>query len=275
VTVNYTTSPGNATKTLTIEQVSDPSSLPLPSPDPNNPVVGVNFSGGMASAVSQLNSILGSKLQFSNPASSSGTLLQVLNGGAGSGITINSVTSSATQTSLTGGTTQLPFFTDGSAPYTGAVTGGIAQSVGYAGRIEVNPALVATPTDLVTYQSGTQSGDPTRPNFLASQLTYANLTFSPQTGIGSATSPYTGTLSSYIGQVLSTQGAAAASAQSLSQGQDVVVNTLQQSFNSASGVNVDNEMANLLTLQNAYSANARVLTTVNQMFSTLLQAFAA
>jgi flagellar hook-associated protein 1 len=33
-------------------------------------------------------------------------------------------------------------------------------------------------------------------------------------------------------------------------------------------------MANLLTLQNAYSANARVLTTVNQLFTTLLQAFA-
>jgi len=28
-------------------------------------------------------------------------------------------------------------------------------------------------------------------------------------------------------------------------------------------------------LQSAYSANARVLTTVNQMFNTLLQAFAA
>jgi flagellar hook-associated protein 1 FlgK len=34
-------------------------------------------------------------------------------------------------------------------------------------------------------------------------------------------------------------------------------------------------MANLLTLQNAYSANARVLTTANQMFTTMLQAFAA
>ncbi len=272
VTVNYTTSPGNATKTLTIEQVSDSSSLPLPSPDPNNPVIGVDLTGGMASAVSQLNGMLGSKLQFSNP---SGSVLQVLNGGAGSGITINSVTSTATQTSLSGGAAQLPFFTDGSTPFSGAVTGGVSQTVGYAGRIQVNPALVNNPSALVTFQPGTTSGDPTRPNFLANQLTTANFTFSPQTGIGNATSPYNGTVSSFVGQVLSTQGAAAASAQSLSDGQDVVVNTLQQSFNSASGVNVDNEMANLLTLQNAYSANARVLTTVNQMFTTLLQAFAA
>jgi flagellar hook-associated protein 1 FlgK len=253
-------------------QVSDTSSLPLPSPDPNNPVIGVNLTGGMAGAVSQLNNILGSKLQFSNP---SGSVLQVLNGGAGTGITINSVTSTATQTSLSGGAAQLPFFTDGSAPYSGAITGGVSQTVGYAGRIQVNPALVSNPSALVSFQPGTASGDPTRPNFLASQLTTANFTFSPQTGIGNATSPYNGTVSSYVGQVLSTQGAAAASAQSLSDGQDVVVNTLQQSFNSASGVNVDNEMSNLLTLQTAYSANARVLTTINQMFTTLLQAFAA
>jgi flagellar hook-associated protein 1 FlgK len=269
VTVNYT-APGNVQKTLTIEQVSDPSSLPLPSPDPNNPVIGVDFSGNMAGAISQLNSMLGSKLQFSNP---SGTELQVLNGGAGTGITINSVTSTATQTSLTGGTSQLPFFTDGSTPYSGAIIGGTSQMVGYAGQIEVNPALVANPGDLVTYQSGTTSGDPTRPTFLASQLTTANLTYSPQTGVGTASQPYNGTIPAYIGQVLSMQGAAASSAQSLSQSQDVVVNTLQQSFNTASGVNVDTEMANLLTLQNAYSANARVLTTVNQLFTTLLQAF--
>jgi flagellar hook-associated protein 1 len=270
VTVSYTVAPGNTPRTLTIENVSDPSALPLPSTDPNNPVVGVDFSAGMASAVTQLNGILNSRLAFASP---SGTTLQVLNGGPGTGITINSVTSTATQSSLSGGMSQLPFFTDGSTPFTGAVTAAGSETVGYAGRIAVNPALVANPTDLVTYQSGTQSGDPTRPNFLTSQLNTATFDYNPATGVGTQASPYNGTISSYIGQVLSSQGAAASSAQSLSQGQDVVVNSLQQTFNSDSGVNVDNEMANLLTLQNAYSANARVLTTVNQMFTTLLQAF--
>jgi len=268
VTVNYTA--GGTAKTLTIEQVGDPSSLPLPSPDPGNPVVGVDFAN-MPDAIQELNGLLGSKLNFSSP---SGTVLEVLNGGAGSGITINSVTSTATQTSLTGGTSQLPFFTDGNTPYSGAINGGMSQMVGYAGRITVNAGLIADPGDLVTYQAGTQSGDPTRPTFLASQLAGGTFTFDPQTGIGTDSQPYSGTLSAYIGQVLSTQGAAAASAQSLSQSQDVVVNSLQQSLNNASGVNVDNEMANLLTLQNAYAANARVLTTVNQLYTTLLQAFA-
>lgn len=35
------------------------------------------------------------------------------------------------------------------------------------------------------------------------------------------------------------------------------------------GVNVDNEMAQLVQLQNAYSANARIITAVQQMFTTL------
>ena len=38
----------------------------------------------------------------------------------------------------------------------------------------------------------------------------------------------------------------------------MVLNSLQQRFNDVSGVNVDQEMANLLTLQNSYAANARV-----------------
>ncbi len=51
----------------------------------------------------------------------------------------------------------------------------------------------------------------------------------------------------------------------------MVVNSLQQRFNDESGVNIDQEMSNLLTLQNAYAANARVLTTIKDMFDTLMQ----
>ena len=38
-----------------------------------------------------------------------------------------------------------------------------------------------------------------------------------------------------------------------------------------SGVNLDNELSNMVLYQQAYSAGARVLTTANQLFSTLLQ----
>jgi flagellar hook-associated protein 1 len=195
----------------------------------------------------------------------------VLNDGAANTISINSVSATSTVTSLTGGTAQMPFFLDGSTAYTGAISGSGPQFTGLAGRITVNAALVADPSKLISYQAGTAAGDATRPNFLYNQLTSASLTYSPAGGIGTALAPYSGSLPSFVQQVLSQQGDAADAASQLSAGQDMVVNSLQQRFNDESGVNIDQEMSNLLTLQNAYSANARVLTTIKAMFDTLMQ----
>jgi flagellar hook-associated protein 1 len=47
--------------------------------------------------------------------------------------------------------------------------------------------------------------------------------------------------------------------------------TLQQKTASISGVNLDEEMANMITLQNAYAASARVVTTTTAMFDELLK----
>ena len=71
--------------------------------------------------------------------------------------------------------------------------------------------------------------------------------------------------------IFSQQGAAAEAATNLKQGQDVVFNALQQRFNDSAAVNIDEEMANLLNLQNAYAANARVLTVVKEMLDMLLR----
>jgi flagellar hook-associated protein 1 FlgK len=114
-------------------------------------------------------------------------------------------------------------------------------------------------------------GDATRPNFISDQLTSASLMFSSATGIGGSAAPFNGTLSAFIGQVVGFQGQAANEATNLKDGQDIVVNALQQRFTEKSGVSIDLEMSRLLTLQNAYGANARVMTTVNQMFETLLR----
>jgi flagellar hook-associated protein 1 FlgK len=231
-------------------------------------VVGIDFSGGMASVVTQLNTALGATgLQFSNPA---GTTLEVLDSGPGT-ITVNSVATTTTATSLSGGSGALPLFTDGSTPYSGAITAAGSQSTGYAGRIVVNIALIGDPSKLVAYQAGMAAGDATRPNFIYSQLANATLQFSPSTGVGGTASPFQGTLSAFMSQVISSQSLAATSANNLQSGQDVVVNALQTRFNATSAVNIDTEMANLLTLQNNYGANARVMTTVNQMLTTLLQ----
>ena len=272
INVTYTNTATNTQQQLTIVNVSDPAALPLPSSsNPNNTVVGVNFSGGMASAVAQLNAALnGSNIQFSNP---SGSTLQVLDSGTGAA-TVNSASVTTTTSSLTSGKAQLPLFTDGNALYTGAITAGGSQLTGYAGRITVNPAVVANPTSLSVYSTSppTAAGDTTRSDFIASQLTTGSFSYSPQTGLGSASSPLTGTLPDYLEQFLTQQANAATNATQLQQGQQVVVNTLQQSYNSSTGVNMDTQMANLIALQNSYAANAHVMAVVQSMFTTLLQA---
>ena len=264
--LTYTDS-SNVQHTVTIVSLGSGGTIPQSASTATDQVIGVDFSGGMSSVVSQLNAALGTQLQFSNP---SGTVLQVLNT-AGSGNVVNSLSATSTMTSLTSGNAALPLFTDGSSPITGAITSSGSQTTGLAGVITVNPALVASPSSLVAYATTTTSGDATRPNFILNQMTDASLTFSPATGIGSASSPYSATLADYMSQVVSQQSQASTAATNLQQGQDTVVSALQQRLNDESGVNIDTEMSNLIALQNAYGANARVMTTIQQLMSTLLQ----
>src|SRR5450631_313270 len=272
INLTYTDSATHTQHNVTIVRVDDPAALPLSNAggNPNNPVIGVNFSGGMASVVAQLNSALGgANLQFSNP---SGSTLRVVDSGTGAA-TVNTASVTTTATSLTGGSAQLPLFTDGNSLYTGVITGAGSQLTGVAGRITVNSALLANPSNLTVYSNSpaTNAGDTTRSDFLYSQLTSGTFTYSPQTGLGSAASPFKGTLTSYMEQFLSMQSNASTSATQLQQGQDVVVNTLQQKMKATSGVNIDSEMANLIALQNSYAANAHVMSVVQSMMASLMQ----
>ena len=126
--------------------------------------------------------------------------------------------------------------------------------------------MIADPSKLVQYSSTTAAGDTTRSDFILKQLTTGSYTYSAQTGVGSTAAPFKGTLLSFMQQFTSQQGATAATASQLADGQNVVLSTLQQKMTATSGVNMDDEMAHLLALQNAYSANARVMSTVNDMY---------
>jgi flagellar hook-associated protein 1 FlgK len=271
IRLSYTDTATGTQRTVTVMRVDDPEALPLKNTDtadPSDTVIGVDWTGGMASVVSQLNNALNGRLQFS----SSGSTLRIGGDGTASTSVLNSVTGTFTQTGLTGGMPQLPLFTDGNKIYTGQIDRVGSQIVGLASRITVNTDLLADPAKLVVYKStGTDAADPTRPSFLYDRLTNASLDFSPRTGIGSVETPFSGTLSAYLRQFLSQQGEAADAASKLSEGQTMVVDALQQRFNEGSSVNVDQEMANLLALQSAYAANARVMSTVRDMLDTLMK----
>ncbi|MFL9499369.1 flagellar hook-associated protein FlgK [Rhodopseudomonas palustris] len=272
VNISYTDTLTGAQHTVTVVRVDDRSVLPLPqnaTADPNDYVVGIDFSGLSGSVVSQLNAALNSRnLQFSGTAPN----ITVLNNAGFSTITAASVTT--TETSLTGGTASVPLFNDNGAAYTGAINGYGSQMTGFAQRISVNADLIKDNSRLVVYSTSplTAAGDTTRPDFLVKQLNTSKYLYSAKTGIGSDAAPYKGTLLSYLQQFVSQQGSNAAAAKQLSDGQNVVLNTLQQKFSTSSGVNMDEEMAHLLSLQNAYAANARVMSTINQMYQSLMQA---
>jgi flagellar hook-associated protein 1 FlgK len=272
VNLTYTDVATNTQHNVTIVRVDDPAALPLSNTGsaPNSQVIGVNFTGGMASVVSQLNTALGgANLQFSNP---SGSTLRVVDSGTGA-TKVNTASATTTASSLANGNTQLPLFTDASSLYTGTIASTGSQLTGYAARITVNAAVLADPSKLTVYNTSpaTQAGDTARSDFLYNQLTSGTFTYSPKTGLGSTATPFKGTLTSYMQQFLSVQANASTSATQLQQGQNVVVSALQQKMNSTSGVNIDTEMANLISLQNNYAANAHLMSVVQTMMTSLMQ----
>jgi flagellar hook-associated protein 1 len=267
INLTVTNTATNTQQQISIVNVTDPTALPLQNAANANPkLVGADLSNGITPAVlAQLNQALGPSVTFSG----SGTTLNVVSDASA----VTAASSTTTASSLTGGTAQLAVFTDGNSLYTGAITSGGSQMTGLAGRITVNPALLSNPQDLSIYSTSpvTAAGDTTRSDFLYSQLTTGSFSYSPQTGLGSSSSPFTGTITNYMQQFLSQQANASTTATQLQQGQDVVVSNLQQKFNSVAGVSIDTEMSNLISLQNSYAANAHVMSVVQSMMTSLLQ----
>jgi flagellar hook-associated protein 1 FlgK len=269
INLTYTDSATGKQHRVTIVRVDDPAALPLSNDataDGSDEVIGVNFADGLATVAATLNARFNGRVTVS----ASGSTLRFLDDGAANNSTVDAVTATVTRTGFTGGT-ELPFFTDAAAAYTGAFNSTGSQSVGLAGRLVVNAQLVADPSKLVTYQATTPAGDATRPNFILGKLVDSSMTFSADTGIGSVSSPFSGSLSAFLRQVISSQGEAAENATNLASGQEVVVNALKSRMSDASSVNIDVEMANLLHLQSAYGANARVLSVVKDMLEQLLR----
>jgi flagellar hook-associated protein 1 FlgK len=277
INFTYTDTTTNTKRQVTLVNVTDPAALPLQNATNANPMqVGVNFNGGMGAIASALNTALnGAHVVFSAaPSPATATTLRITDDNTGLS-KVNATSITKTVTSLTSGNPQLPLFTDGGqALYTGAITASGSQMTGLAGRIAVNTQLTSDPTRLSVYNTSpvTPSGDTTRSDYLYSQLTSAVFSYSPQTGLGSSSQPFTGSVSNYLQQFLSVQSNAATQATQLQQGQSVVVSTLQAKFNSTSSVNLDSEMSNLIQLQNAYAANAHVMSVVQSMMNTLMQA---
>ena len=183
---------------------------------------------------------------------------------------------------------------------TGAVPAGgvpFVQSgyVGFASTIGVNPAVAAMPS---LVRDGTQAvaGSPTGASaftpggpaggttLIARVLDFA-LGAQVQAGVaqpGAATSGLgvdgtiatggsgQGALSTMAAGVIATQSNAVSDAAARLGTATTLTNTLQAKLTSKTGVSVDDELTTMLQLQQSYAANAKVLTSVNALWTDLL-----
>lgn len=80
----------------------------------------------------------------------------------------------------------------------------------------------------------------------------------------------TTTIAGYAGTILSYNSAITSAADSQAEYQGFLHQDVTTRVLSESGVNVDEELANMVIFQNAYQASARIVQTANEMFDTLL-----
>jgi flagellar hook-associated protein 1 FlgK len=274
VTLDYKATPGSTTQRFTFVNVAAGTTLPASAQgDANNRVVGIDFSAGAASVQTQIQNAVG--IGFT--VSYDGAALSIADDGAAATRDVVGLTVRPTNTTLAsaGGAVELSFFVDagaGNAAYTGSFEGG-SQATGFAGRIAVNPALIADRSLLVAYNTSpaTPQGDATRPQLMLERLTQSQRSVTNATGLNGSSATSSLTVSSFVQRVVSSQGQAVEAAKRLDEGQQVALAAVQSRFQETSQVNVDQEMATLIELQAAYAANARIISTVKEMMDVLLR----
>ena len=72
--------------------------------------------------------------------------------------------------------------------------------------------------------------------------------------------------------IVSTNASLANVAERNTEAQQSLTDSIEQQFENERGVNLDEEMANLIVFEQAFSAAARVITTLQQMFDALERA---
>lgn len=147
----------------------------------------------------------------------------------------------------------------------------VAQSFGVVGSIAANPSALQTAR--VDTTSGVAAGTVVlnaadNSGALALQAVAQQAVTVPAAGNLAAT---TTTLSGYAASLITGAATDAANTQTALTNSQALQTALQQQQSNVSSVNLDEELTNMVTLQNAYNASGRLLTTVNAMMTALMQ----
>ena len=255
-------------KTVRVLRVDDASKLPMDYSDSNGArVIGLDFSGGTAAVATELQNRMGAGLVFSNPG---GDTLRIMDDGATGNTDMFSLTKRVTSTALQGSGTALQLFVDiNNTAFTNYLDGE-GQTRGFAGRISVNPAVVQDNRLLVQYEMGGSMGDADRVNALVENLNEMRFAGGQGSIKNGASSRLAGTVSDFISQAINYQGNAASTAIAEEDTQKLTLGALGERLEADYGVDVDEEMARLMELQNAFAANARVMSIAQELIQSLL-----
>lgn len=242
-------------------------------------VLGINFNNGATDADRAANASAQLQTLFATSTSTEPALNVSVNSvGANLQFTGNGTTDVSGLTKLasatgTQGELALPLFVDsGNQNYTNNLDGDPPQKLGFASRISINGAVLADNKLLVQYQPGGTLGDSKRADYLIKQLDSMQFVSGDGPVGASSKFPLSGNLGNVISQVINFQGSTVNAAMTKLEDRQLTLDTLTDQMQSEYGVNVDEEMARLLELQNAYAANARVVSIVKELLDTLFAA---
>jgi flagellar hook-associated protein 1 FlgK len=238
-----------------------------------NRVVGVDMAAGNAAVVTQLTAAFASTAN--GPALG---VTVVANAGAleftATGTTqVTGLTKRSTSTGLQGQGLALNLFVDSdNGAFTNNLDGDPVQKVGFAARISINSAILADNSLMVQAQAGQTLGDAARPNLLIDQLNSMQFVGGGNPASDKGQFQLSGKLGDVISQVIGFQGSSTQKVLTQSSDRQLALDTIVQQMDVEYGVNVDEEMARLMDLQNSYSANAQVVGVVKELLAALLNA---
>ncbi len=268
VSLGFTNLTGQS-QSVTLVQVSDASQLPLPqsfTPNPNDIVIGVDFSSPTIAADIQ------TALDTFAPGNGvsvgvAGTTFQITGAVLA---TIDELTAGISNTSFTNGLS-VPLFED--SLDRSAYTNAPGTQTGFAGRIRLSDEILSDPSLLSRFETTTtNAGDSSRVNFILEQIREGVNTYSPQIGIGTALNPIQTSSEDFLQTIISTQGQRATAAQREADIAEISFNSVQERVQADSGVDINTEISRLIELERSFQANARILSTVQDLFNTLFQA---
>lgn len=229
-------------------------------------VIGLDLSAGAGAAAATLSTMFPT-LAISSTGPNN---LRVLDDGLTGKTDLKSAVSRSTSTGLQGAGLALNLFVDqGNSAFTNDLDTNPPQKQGFAARISINTAIISDNRLLVQHEVGGTLGDAARADYVIEQLEQMKFVSGGNPANNAGRFQLAGNLSEVISQIVGFQGSSINAAITKRDDRQLTLDTIVDQMQTEYGVNIDEEMGRLMELQNAYAANARVVSVVKELLDAL------